>query len=83
MYSAVMRPLQITKLSDEFGQYQILLTCECGHTRKCNPQTLARIAGWDVKLDDLLKRLRCSKCGEKKCTAKVMCEIAPRKYKSH
>jgi hypothetical protein len=63
--------LQIIKLSDEFGQYQILITCDCGHTRRCYPRTLAAIAGWDANLNDVIKRLRCSKCGERKCEAKI------------
>jgi hypothetical protein len=64
-------PLKIEKLSDEFGQYQILLTCDCGHTRRCYPRTFAAIAGWDANLKDVIKRLRCSKCGERKCEAKA------------
>jgi hypothetical protein len=84
LYSATMpRPLHVIKLSDEFGQYEILLTCDCGHTRKCYPQTLARIAGWEVKLDDVVKRVRCSKCGERKCKPKILHITAPRKYTAH
>jgi len=79
----MLPPLHINKLSDEFGLYEILLTCECGHTRKCYPQTLARIAGWDVKLDDLAKRLRCSRCGERKCKPTTHLTTTPRGYGSH
>jgi hypothetical protein len=79
MYSIPMqRDFKVIKLSDEFGQYTILLRCDCGHTRRCYPQTLAAISGWEAKLDDLVRRMRCSKCGEKKCTAKAMPLIAPR-----
>ena len=78
-----MRNLKIEKLCDEFGQYHILLRCVCGHTRRCHPKTLAGIAGWSAKLDDVVRRLRCTKCGEKKCTAKVMRDLAPRGFKSH
>lgn len=83
MYSLPMRPLQIERLSDEFGQYEILLTCACGHTRRCHPKTLATIAGWDAKLADVVKRLRCSKCSERKCSARAMTLSPPRGYKSH
>ena len=78
-----MKVLKIDKLSDEFGQYQILLTCACGHTRRCYPKTLASFAGWDVKLADVVKRMRCTKCGKRTCTARATREIAPRGYKSH
>lgn len=80
-----MKDLVIDKLSDEFGQYVILLTCACGHTRRCYPATLAAFANtsWDSKLSDVVKRMRCSKCGQRKCTPRAMREVAPRGYKSH
>jgi hypothetical protein len=61
MYSTAMRDLKITKLSDEFGQYLIYLRCECGHIRRCHPHTLAAFAGWDARLDDVVRRLRCQR----------------------
>jgi hypothetical protein len=78
MYSPCVRPLQIDKLSDEFGQYLIFIECACGHTRRCNPSTLAHIAGWDARLADVVKRMRCSKCNGKKCTARVVEQQKPR-----
>jgi hypothetical protein len=63
--------LKVEKLSDEFGQYTIFLQCECGHTRKAVPKTFAKVAGWDAHLVDVVKRLRCSKCGKKKVSFKV------------
>jgi hypothetical protein len=83
MYSTAMRDLKITKLSDEFGQYVIYLRCECGHIRRCSPHTLAAFAGWDAQLEDVVRRLRCSKCNEKKCTARAVPMTTPRGYKSH
>ena len=77
MYSTAMRDLPIDKLSDHFGQYVIFLRCECGHIRRCHPHTFAALAGWDARLDDVVKRLRCSKCNAKKCTARCV-EIAKR-----
>ena len=39
-----MKPLKVDKLSDEFGQYEILLKCgACGHSLQCYPNTLAGI----------------------------------------
>jgi hypothetical protein len=64
-------PLTVVKLSDHFGQYVLTIVCPCGHTRTARPQTFAAIAGWDATLEDVLKRLRCSKCGKRKSTATV------------
>jgi hypothetical protein len=64
-------PLTVVKLSDHFGQYVLTLKCECGHTRTAQPQTLAGLMGWDALLADVVKRLRCSKCGRRGCTATV------------
>ena len=84
MYSLPVKDLKIDKLSDEFGQYEILLTCiACGHTRRCYPHTLAAFAGWEAKLAYMVKRMRCTKCRERKCSARAMREVAPRGYKSH
>lgn len=73
-----MRDLKIDKLSDEFGQYTIYLTCSCGHIRRCNPHTFAALAGWDAKLADVVRRLRCSKCNRKKCAARTVELAKPR-----
>jgi hypothetical protein len=64
-------PLTVAKLSDHFGQYVLNLKCECGHARTAQPQTLAGLAGWDALLEDVLKRLRCSRCGRRECSATV------------
>jgi hypothetical protein len=84
MYSDPVKDLKIDKLSDEFGQYEILLTCKaCGHTRRCYPHTIAAFATWEARLADVVKRMRCTKCRERQCTARAMRETAPRGYKSH
>ena len=64
-------PLNIVKLSDNFGQYVLKLKCACGHTRSAQPKTLAALAGWDALLDAVVKRMRCSRCGKRKCIAAV------------
>jgi hypothetical protein len=63
--------LQIVKLSDNFGQYVITLSCTCGHSRTAAPRTLAALAGWDEHLAEVVKRMRCSRCGERSCSYKV------------
>jgi hypothetical protein len=47
---------------------------ECGHTRQASPKTFAAIAGPDALLADVIKRLRCSKCRGRRCTATVRAE---------
>ncbi len=66
-----MRDLKITKLSDEFGQYTLVLTCgSCLRERHTTPHLLARLCGWDAKLEDVAKRMRYSVCGKKeRCMA--------------
>jgi hypothetical protein len=60
-----MPPFRVEKLSDEFGQYPLILTCSaCHYERVTTPQTLGRLCGWDARLEDVAKRLRCSKCGK-------------------
>ena len=72
------KALTVDKLSDHFGQYEILVTCKCGHTRRVYPRTLAAIAGWEALLADVVKRLRCTKCGKRECVAKPSPLVAPR-----
>jgi hypothetical protein len=60
--------LTVVRLSDHFGQYVLTLKCECGHTRTAQPDTLA---GWDALLADVVKRLRCSRCGQRMCSVAV------------
>jgi hypothetical protein len=68
-------PLEVEKLSDHGGQYVVHLACKCGHTRQARPETLAALSGWDCKLDVVVKRLRCSKCGKRQCTATIRHEL--------
>ena len=71
----------VDKLSDEFGQYTLVLKCaECGHERKAEPLMLGRLCGWDARLQDVAKRMRCSKCGKKRCTLKAFPPKRPRGY---
>jgi hypothetical protein len=77
------RDFKVDKLSDEFGQFDVLLTCKCGYTRRCYPQTLAKIAGWEARLSELQKRLRCSKCGQHACTARAIALVKPRGWIGH
>lgn len=71
---SVMPPrpqLTIVKLSDYGGQFVLTTICPCGHTRAASPATLARFAGWDALLVDVVKRMRCSKCGAHKGRVRV------------
>jgi hypothetical protein len=64
-------PLKVVKLGDHFGQYVLTISCKCGHTRTARPETLAKFAGWDTLLVDVVRRMRCSKCGARQCSVSV------------
>jgi len=67
------RDFKIQRLSDEFGQYLLVITCSgCDHERRAYPNLLAHLCGWDATLADLEKRLRCSKCGSKRCQIRAI-----------
>ena len=67
------KDFKVQRLSDEFGQYLLAIKCGgCGHERRAYPNLLAQISGWDAKLEDLEKRLRCSKCGKKGCQIRAI-----------
>ena len=69
------KPPKIERLSDEFGQFRLSIACPCGHVRIADPKVLAAAAGWDAKIADLVRRLRCSKCGQRgKCAATIHIE---------
>ena len=78
------RDFKVEKLSDEFGQYDLILKCgACGHERRIVPKSRANVCGWEANLSDVTRRLRCSKCGERQCIVKALPLVAPRGYKSH
>jgi hypothetical protein len=79
MYSTLIRNLDIKLLRDEFGQYELWLKCEsCLHERRASPHTLAKLCGWDARLGDVVRRMRCSICGKKKCAARAVPLTKPR-----
>ena len=81
--SRMAREFQIDKLSDEFGQYTLIIKCgRCSHERVTQPTALGRLCGWDARLDDVAKRMRCSKCGKKQCSLRAVPPRKPRGYKS-
>jgi hypothetical protein len=42
--------------------------------------TLGRLCGWDARLADVAKRMRCSKCGKKRCSLRAFPPKKPRGY---
>jgi hypothetical protein len=56
-------------MNSDNTKFYLLLTCQCGHTRRLHPGTLAAIAEWDARLVDVVRRLRCSKYDERRCKA--------------
>lgn len=73
------RDFKVLRLSDEFGQYLLEIKCTgCAHERRAYPNLLAHLCGWDAKLADLERRLRCSKCGKKSCHVRAIQMQKPR-----
>ena len=63
---AMRRHRPITKLSDDFGQYDLRIKCrKCNHARLIEPHALAKIVGWESSLEKAATRFRCSTCGAK------------------
>jgi hypothetical protein len=74
---------RIERLSDEFGQYTLVLTCGgCRYERTTDPRALGRICGWDARIEDVARRMRCSKCGKKLCKVRAVPPRKPRGYRS-
>jgi hypothetical protein len=74
---SVPDPIRVMNLDDHFGQYVLLLRCEnCRHVREARPVIFARICGWSAKLQDVRRRLRCSKCGRRQCSVEVMRQMS-------
>jgi hypothetical protein len=74
----------VEKLSDEFGQYLLILKCgSCLRERRTTPNLIAHICGWDARLVDVARRMRCSTCSAKQCSARAVPVTVPRGYKSH
>jgi hypothetical protein len=75
---------KLEKLSDEFGQYVLILKCGCCLRERCTtPNMIAHIMGWDAKLVDVARRMRCSTCGARQCSARAVPVTVPRGNKSH
>ena len=78
-------PRPITKFSDHLGQFEITLICaRCGHHRKTDPTTLAKLCHVPIEtlIEEALKRLRCSECQEKECTHTATLLRRPLHYSS-
>ena len=76
---ARMRKPLVRKLSDQFGDYLLVLKCaKCQHVRSTEPVRVAKIVGWDATLESLTTRLRCAACGAKKVEFEVQRRPRPR-----
>jgi hypothetical protein len=73
------RDFNVTRLSDEFGQYVLYLKCSaCAHERQAYPTLLAHFCGWDATLQRIEKVPACSKCGKKRCQIRAVPLQKPR-----
>ena len=66
----------IKRLDDCFGDFLVRVVCECGACREIQPQALARIVGWKMRLKEFALPMRCSRCGRK--AAEVIAVARPR-----
>jgi hypothetical protein len=67
----------------EISDYTLILKCpECCHERITQPHTLGLLVRLNAKLEDVEKRMRCSICGKKNCTARAVPPRKPRGYSS-
>jgi hypothetical protein len=74
-----MRKPLVRRLSDQFGDYLLVLKCaKCQHVRSTEPVALAKIVGWDATLESLATRLRCAACGAKEVEFEVQRRPRPR-----
>jgi hypothetical protein len=66
------RPPKTSKLADWRTGYALVIGCRaCKHTRRTEPQSLAKLLGWEVSLLVVTARLRCSNCFSKDCEIQV------------
>jgi hypothetical protein len=69
----------IRKLEDGLGFFLVRITCRrCKASREVKPEALARIAGWSATLEQLAKRMRCSRCGSKDAEVEAVRVPRPR-----
>ena len=73
------RPPKTSKLADWRTGYALVISClTCKHSRRTDPQSLAKLLGWDVPLIAVTARLRCSNCSAKDCEIQVDRMAIPR-----
>jgi hypothetical protein len=73
------REFKVEKLSDEFGQYTLILKCEsCLRERRTTPHMVANMCGWGARLEEVARRMRCATCGAKKCAVRAVPVTVPR-----
>jgi len=45
----------------------LVARCRCGHKRRLKPMEIATRFGWDVTIQEIMRRLRCIACGSRDC----------------
>ncbi|MET0281695.1 MAG: hypothetical protein ABW278_11340 [Steroidobacteraceae bacterium] len=68
-----MLPLSTVRLLCDFdGQFLLSVQClQCRHERPLQAWHLARIAGRDAPVLEVVRRLRCSQCGARRVDVQV------------
>jgi hypothetical protein len=58
--------LPVTLRDHVQAAYRLHAYCQaCQHDAILSPLKLAQASGWDIRIDDLRKALRCSNCGSR------------------
>ncbi len=64
---------KVQRLGDYEGMFVLSVSCTtCKHERPIAADVLARLAGRDARVADVVRRLRCSKCGERQVDVQVI-----------
>src|SRR5215831_2172798 len=65
----------IKRLDDCFGDFLVRVVCECGACREIQPQAVARLVGWKMKLKELALQYGCdARSAEESCRGRGGCE---------
>jgi hypothetical protein len=76
---AMRRLDHIKRLSDEGGiGWLVDVRCTCGRSGWRRPAELAREVGWEVTLESLQQRMRCTQCGNRGLEVAAVPEPRPR-----
>jgi cysteine sulfinate desulfinase/cysteine desulfurase-like protein len=70
--------LPVTLRDHAQAAYRLHAYCSaCEHDAILSPLRLSQSVGWEIRIDDLRKKLRCSKCGSREAMMSVVQSSLP------